>query len=361
MNRSAPIASTIVVTPRERFEFAVRSLESLYENTKGPFALVYVDAGSPRDVARRLRALARERDFTLIRCDRYLAPNQARNLGLEFVATEYVVLADNDVVFAPGWLAALERCAAETGAAIVTPLTCIGNPPHTIVHNVGGAADIAEDGGRLLFTQSHPDVVGRRVDEIRGRLKRETTGQCEFHACLIRTEMFARHGKLDENNLSVCDHSDLSIAVRRAGGEIYFEPQSVVTYIPERLRPRELPFYMLRWSEAWARHSHRTFLAKWQAEDGKPHYTYVDFVREYRAFALPVLRRRAVRWCGWRVGSRIVELVEWGLAAIGSARFAGLGAPPRYRVVHEGGKGSGRPAAGAALAEAGAAGVGSPT
>lgn len=38
---------TIVVSPRERFSYTRESLESIYEHTKAPFKLVYVDGGSP--------------------------------------------------------------------------------------------------------------------------------------------------------------------------------------------------------------------------------------------------------------------------------------------------------------------------
>jgi len=46
--------TTIVVVPRERFGFAIKSLESLFDRTEPPFHLVYVDAGSPNYIYRRL-------------------------------------------------------------------------------------------------------------------------------------------------------------------------------------------------------------------------------------------------------------------------------------------------------------------
>src|SRR5688572_4120076 len=97
----APL-TTIIVVPRERFGSTFESLDSMFANTTQPYSLIYVDAGSPPDVARRLAALARERGFTLVRSDSYLSPNQARNLALPRVATKYIALADNDVFFAPG-------------------------------------------------------------------------------------------------------------------------------------------------------------------------------------------------------------------------------------------------------------------
>ncbi len=45
---------TIVVVPRERFSFALTSLESIYENSDINFELIYVDGGSPDHVKSRL-------------------------------------------------------------------------------------------------------------------------------------------------------------------------------------------------------------------------------------------------------------------------------------------------------------------
>ena len=101
----APL-TTIIVVPRERFGSTFESLDSLFANTTQLFSLIYVDAGSPPDVARRLATMARERGFTLLRSDSYLSPIQARNLALPHVASTYTAFVDNDVFFAPGWLAA---------------------------------------------------------------------------------------------------------------------------------------------------------------------------------------------------------------------------------------------------------------
>jgi len=105
----------IVVVPRERFSYAARSLESIYEHTDYPFSLVYVDGGSPAATRRYLAQKARENSFQLIRTNHYLSPNQARNLGGKDVNSKYVVFIDNDVLVTPGWLGALVGCAEQTG------------------------------------------------------------------------------------------------------------------------------------------------------------------------------------------------------------------------------------------------------
>ncbi|MEM8614948.1 MAG: glycosyltransferase family A protein, partial [Cyanobacteria bacterium P01_H01_bin.105] len=110
---TAQPAITIVVVPRERFSYTQQSLESIYQYTHLPFELIYVDGGSPRPVQQYLSQAAIEKDFTLLRTEHFLAPNQARNLGLSQVTTDYVLFIDNDVHVAHGWLEQLWQCAQE--------------------------------------------------------------------------------------------------------------------------------------------------------------------------------------------------------------------------------------------------------
>lgn len=330
----APL-STIVVVPRERFGSAIESLESLVANTAAPYALVYVDAGSPPDIARRLAELARQHDFMLIRCDSYLAPNQARNLALPHLATRYVALADNDVFFAPGWLTALERCAEETAADIVTPLTCIGQPLHSKVHHAGGSTTIIEQNGKRLFGEKH-HLTEMPLAEVREKLVRGPTETCEFHCALVRASVFRRHGELDEQLLTSFDHTDLSMKVRGAGGQIFFEPAAVVTYVPKKLALRELPYFMLRWNKEWTAHTVRHFHDKWNVEELRDGGHEAEFTRVHRGYGVPTLRKRVLAIAGWRFGNILIDLIEKRLAAIGRRRFAGLNREITVRVVHPG-------------------------
>jgi len=115
-------ATTVVTVPREHFSTAPLSLSRLLDHTCAPRRLVYIDGGSPRRWRRELEQLAIEHDFTLVRTDCFLTPNEARNLGFGFVDTEFVAFVDQDVIVSPNWLGALESCAADTGATIVGPL-----------------------------------------------------------------------------------------------------------------------------------------------------------------------------------------------------------------------------------------------
>ena len=287
---------TIVVVPRERFSYTRPALESIYENTQIPFDLVYVDGNSPQKVQQYLQAQAEEKEFTLVRSDRYLAPNQARNIGLSYVKTKYLVFVDNDVVFTPGWLEKLVNCAEETEATVVCPLTCIGEPIHQTVHLAGGEARIVvEARGEETVRKVHEKhyFVNRPVAEVRDRLERKQCEFAEFHCMLVRRDIFEQIGLLDEELLNTREHIDFCLQVTQAGEKIYCEPDSVVTYVTGKLELSDLPFFFLRWSDEWELASLQHFREKWNLT-GKDKYFNKRYKRlghrRYQAFLRPFVR-----------------------------------------------------------------------
>jgi len=269
---------TIVVSPRERFSFTQVSLESLYNHTQMPFHLVYVDGNSPPPVRDYLVAQAAEKSFELVRIDHFLTPNQARNIGISKVQTPYVVFVDNDVIVSPGWLEALVQCAEETQAAIVGPLTCQDEPVHETVHFANGEARIIVDvkGRRRLREKMR--FQGQKVAKIAPRLQRTPAELIEFHCMLVNMNVFRDLGPLDEGFLNTKEHVDLCMAVAQAGQPIYFEPASVITYVPGiSWNWADLHLYMLRWSDAWETTSLSHLQEKWDLS------TDSYFTQKYKA------------------------------------------------------------------------------
>lgn len=263
---------TILVAPRERFSVAPAALDRLLSDTEPPFGLVYVDGGSPARVREHVAAAARRHGFRHIRTERHLSPNEARNLGLRDIeaaapATPYVVFIDNDVIVAPGWLRPLVACAEETGAAIVSPLICQGAPLHRIVHCAGGLCRIREIGterGTERHFQEQIFKQGRPVAAVRPGLRRGPTELAEFHCMLVRMDALRAIGYLDEAMRNTREHLDLCLAVAARGGTIWLEPDSLVTYLNDApIGLRDIPYFMLRWSDAWERQSLLRFRQKW--------------------------------------------------------------------------------------------------
>lgn len=286
---------TIVVVPREQFSKAEASLESIYATTPQPFDLVYVDGNSPPALRDVLAAQAAVRGFTLLRTERYLTSNEARNLALPHVRTSYVTFVDNDVFVTPGWLDALVRCAEETGAWAVGPLYCYGTDGSSgkpwLIHTAGADLRIIDEGGRRLH-EEHRHVL-KPVAEVLPDLRREPIDLVEFHCMLVRRDALTRTGPFDERLLSFMDHMDFCMAVRQAGGAVYFEPEAVVTHLaPPPFAGIDIPYFLLRWSDAWLHESARYFAAKHGLRADADLQGHVWFRNGHRRRLLGGLRRR---------------------------------------------------------------------
>lgn len=302
----------MVVVPRERFSHSHRSLETIREHTRPPYRLLMVDAGTPARVRRRLRSLCQEAGFERIETDRYLSPNQARNLALERVDTRYVVFVDNDAIVTPGWLEALVGCAEETGAWVVGPLYCIGAPEEGRIHMAGGEARIEEAAGlrRLHERHCHQNVLLTECPEV---LVRRQCELVEFHCMLVRKAVFEKLGRLDEELLSSREHIDLCLQVREAGGSVWFEPASVVTYVPPPpFAASDLPYYLLRWSDGWASATYRHFNEKWRLDED-PSNLLRYWIRRHRRVAFRSLQRTSARVLGAKRGEALADRVAGGV------------------------------------------------
>jgi len=303
---------TLVVVPRERFSFTRQSLESIYQHTTVPFELVYVDGNSPEKVQTYLAEQAKAKNFTLLRTERYLSPNQARNLGLAQVNTQYLVFMDNDVILSPGWLAQLIQCAEDTDAAVVGPLMCEDEPVHQMVHFAGGESHVWVDktGRRRLREKMY--LQGKRVDEVAAQLKRQPTELAEFHCVLVRRSIFDQLESLDEKMVNTKEHLDFCMAVRDLGEQVYFEPGSVVTYVPgPPLKLSDVHFYMLRWSNAWTLSSLNRIREKWAlAEDAYFTTKYKKLGWRRRQTLIDPFARRLLLGAGSRFLAKVIGKLE---------------------------------------------------
>jgi len=260
---------TIVVVPREQFNQAPVSLERIYTTTGVPFDLVYVDGNSPPPLRRYLARQAEARGFAVIRTEHYLTSNEARNIGLRHVRTPYVAFVDNDVLPEPAWLDALLGCADETGAWAVGPVVHVGHDDERMVHGAGAAIRIVEAMGarRLSYTPRLSNVPLASA----GVLERARCDLIKFYAMLVRRDVFDRIGSFDEAIRSILEPADFALAVQRAGGIVYLEPSAVVTHtLPPPLPLSDVPFFLLRWSNAWLRASIRHFAQKHDLPLGDP-------------------------------------------------------------------------------------------
>lgn len=302
--------ATVVVVPREQFRVTQPSLESICAHTELPFNLVCIDGGSPRSTRRYLQLRARQRRFTLLRTEHFLSPTEARALALRHVDTEYVCFIDNDVIVTRGWLDYLVRCADETGAWAVGPLYCNQDPALGLIHMAGGLAHIREEAGRRSFYAQHR-FPKRLVSEVRPQLRREPTELVEYHCMLLRTETFDKFGLQDSRYLSCAESLDICMQLRQVGYPVYLEPAAVVSnQQPPPFLGSGLPYYLLRWSDAWNRISLQRFRERWNlpADDWwiGEHYGWLT---RHRDLAWEWVAERTRKALGWRRGGRLARLI----------------------------------------------------
>ncbi len=241
---------TLIVSPREHSGSTQQFLESIYKHTKIPFELVYVDAGSPKHVQKYLVQAAAEYNFTLLRSEHFLLPNQSRNLGLSQVTTDYIVFIANDIYVTHGWLERLWQCAQEAQATAVCPLASAGTPLHGRIHQAHMAAE----------SQTPPSLSNHSPPQ-------QARWACDFaelSCLLVKRDIFEQIGYFDPRLLGPQADMDFCFNMNRLEGNLFCETTSVVTPVIQRPEHWLDWFcFMLHWSDAWERESLMHFQQKW--------------------------------------------------------------------------------------------------
>ncbi|HWE45989.1 MAG TPA: glycosyltransferase [Caulobacteraceae bacterium] len=300
-------AVTVVVTPREQFSKARMTLDSIFAHTAEPYDLIYIDGKSPEPLRGELRALALERGFDLIREERLLPANVARNLAAPRIRTKYAVFIDNDVEVTPGWLEPLVACAEATDAWVVGPLYCVRENRELIIHTIGAEHGVDEVAGVRRWRERHL-FCGEKVSDVRGQLRRRPIDLVEFHCLLMRTDAIEKLGPFDPQLLSYFDHNDFCLQVRAAGGGIFHEPASTVIYhAPPPFEASDIPYFLLRWSNRWIRTSVTRFANK---HGISPKDRVFDDHYEYQQAQRARLTRHPRQLLRRMIGKRGLNLVE---------------------------------------------------
>jgi len=319
---------TIVMMQRDRLSLSELCLNSLYETADVPFRLIYVTGGTPKKYRKWLDGQAQTRGFEHVAYDRYLSPVEARNIGVEMSDTPFIYMSENDVVFKEGWLSALINCAEETGADVVNPLTCQGDPFHEEIHFFGGHFydpetffDIPE--GQRDFDEEI-GLQGKKIHEVADQLVRKPTGFLEFHGVLVRKSLMEKVGPMDNNIISTKDYVDFCLNVLNAGGTIWTEPKSVITFILPRgeysLQRIDWPYFLLRWSKKWEEKSIDNLQEKWglQSDGFVAHrYSLMDW-RFPAGIIKPTLRKVPVLGRSWKFNNYLSAILHPGFQFVAS-------------------------------------------
>ncbi|MCP9801774.1 DUF6817 domain-containing protein [Synechococcus sp. RedBA-s] len=257
---------TIVVTPRERFSCALRSMKSLLASISSQAPVVYIDAGTPGQARENLHAIAKTHNVTFIEAEGLSSPNHLRNLAAESIKTTAICFVDNDLLYQQGWLDYLARAADEEHADIAHPICLIGEFEEDRIHHAGGRFKIDHTVSPPRYRDEHL-LANQSYSRHKPFLSRADSDYAEFHCLLIQSKTLCKLGFLDEDLLSLDEHIDLCMKVKQAGGKIVVEPSAVVTYTaPSQSSPfwiADAPIFKERWSEHNNLHSVQRFSKTW--------------------------------------------------------------------------------------------------
>lgn len=292
IDRDPDVGLDIVVVPRERYSSTLASLRALVATVPDDVRIIVVRGGMPARTVRALTSL--DRSIEVIGPARHLAPNAARQIGLRACTRRFVIFVDNDIVPAPGWIDPLLHTARTRSAWVVRPVVLQQFGEQVTVHDAGGDCHLERHGSVTTLVETHR-FLGRPTADL-ASLHEEPVELFEFHAVLFDRERLVALGGPDERMSSIGDHLDLALRVHRAGGEVWFQPASVVSYpIPERLAVTDLAFFLGRWSRGWNLASRRVFRETHGVDDPADPYETWKFGDLHRSLAWLPLGRPVAR------------------------------------------------------------------
>lgn len=275
---------TIVVSPRERHYAIIPSLLSLFSTIGSGVKVVVVQGDLPPDVANQLRELNHLRPFDLIAPPYPLYPQEARNLGIARCSSEFVVIADNDIEYEPGWLEAIVSNAENTGADLVAPLIFIGPPRAAVIHHAGGRITFSMTPDGLRTVEEHHQFMNKSIGEVDVSSLGIDNEVVEFHCFLARKSFLDRLGGLDER-LITREQIDYGLRARLLGAKVTFEPAARVTYMAKKaFGMADLAYLSFRWNDAQAIEAMTAFENNWGIHIDK-NRVLNTWIRKHRARA----------------------------------------------------------------------------
>ena len=277
---------SIVVVQRERFSSVLESLRSLFSTIDIHVNVVVVEGASPANVRKELLSLQKLRSFKLISKDYFITPNEARNIGLKNVDSEYIVFADNDIVYQANWLKHLYENAQQFNSDFVAPLICIGPPIARKIHHAGGDLVIVPNvnTGRFIVSERHR-LMNQPIESIQEKSLSINTHIVEFHCFLARRKSIETIGGFNEL-LITREQIDFGLRNQVLGNRVTFESKAVVTYMAYRSTLKEdLSYHIFRWSQPLAERSLLHFQETWQV-DISVERILNDWIRKHRYRAI---------------------------------------------------------------------------
>jgi hypothetical protein len=255
-------ATTVIISPRDRYSGLAGCIERLFACTPEKFELWVLDLGYPQDDMVAARALIEGKPNCRVIDLGLVTPMDALRSVRADVATPTVVLLDNDSRVTPGWLAPLLG-AVDAGASVVSPLILeregLDEGGELRNHLYTGELRVVDvDGTPYLIEQKH----FRRADVDAIPREQAPTRTFELHCVMFRTSTFLA---IELPSMVVREHLDIALQVLARKEKLVVEPASVVTFdnLATPMRLADMRFFFYRWSNRLIDLSAHLFEARW--------------------------------------------------------------------------------------------------
>ena len=280
MSRSTPeIAIAFVV--REKFGWALPSLQRLYRHIEQEFTLYFVDCGYPAEVRRQIDDFLRDKDNVgEIRATRFLLPNESLNLVIDQAKEKYLCLVQNDVLIEPRFMDELLSTFERRHCAIAWPMTYEVQDGKREPHRAEYTDTRIVEGDKFLQVQqvqpAHTIVTDpeRRIHHV------------ELHCIMMATE--AARALSPFPAINTREHIDLAVNAYRQGMSIFANERAHANYVLPPIFHYDADYFSFRWDVDVAIRSHNLVAERWNI---RPFPIAMKFVRHHRRFAQPTMRQ----------------------------------------------------------------------
>jgi GT2 family glycosyltransferase len=239
---------TIVMTIRENYSLTLTTIDSLIKHTTLQYKLIFIDYKLPEFIKKKINP-----DIEIIETDSIFPSVSLYNV-IPNIDSKYVVFLDNNILFTPYWLEKLVECMETNNAGIVGPLYLWNNDK---IHMFGGDIKIINN----TFSERH--YLSNKDSSIINTLKEKKCDFVEYHCLMIRNDLL-KQNVLDPSLLTIHQHIDLSLEVKKLGYDTYITPYSIIIYNNNfKIEDYEIEFFTNRWSIELVEKDIDYFCKKW--------------------------------------------------------------------------------------------------
>ncbi|MBA7596642.1 hypothetical protein ES703_03626 [subsurface metagenome] len=280
-----PLVSIVMLT-FNALEYTRRCVDSLSRHTSYPHEVVFVDNGSTDGTKDYLRdVVAANANYQLIDNETNLGFSAGNNRGVKAAGGQYVLLLNNDVLVADGWLeslvSALER---DERIGMVGPVSnYVSGRQRLVLDSPAGSPDVP-----CQDDESYYGFAGTVRTANRGKVtpRRRIAG----FAMLIRKALYDDLGGLDERfGSGNYEDDDLCLRVREKGCAIMVDESTFIHHFGSRSFKENKIDY-----DASLKKNEELFRAKWPEVDP-------DWLLEKDESLVQVLERKS------REGAKLIE------------------------------------------------------